>query len=207
MRQDQRKMPKGCQGTLIRRLDEMAEALADGKEISRVTVAGNTAMCESLLGMSVEGLCRAPFHKDYQGCCSKKGEELGFSFLKAAEILVLPSIDGYVGADALSVYTWVKAMDGRKKVLAVDIGTNGEVLLFGEMTGILPAQRQQDRRWRELRSSGNGAVEGAIRKVALTGRFPMQDLACQVIGGGEAKGICGSRSYQCPFSACPDRGD
>ena len=149
-------------------------------------------MCESLLGMSVEGLCRAPFHKDYQGCCSKKGEELGFSFLKAAEILVLPSIDGYVGADALSVYTWVKAMDGRKKILAVDIGTNGEVLLFGEDRDFACSAAAGPALEGAAVLQGMGAVEGAIRKVALTGRFPMQDLACQVIGGGEAKGICGS---------------
>lgn len=183
---------KRLQGTLIHKLDEIAEALADGKEISRVTVAGNTAMCESLLGLSVEGLCRAPFHKDYQGCCSKKGEELGFSFLKAAEILVLPSIDGYVGADALSVYTWVKAMDGRKKILAVDIGTNGEVLLFGEDRDFACSAAAGPALEGAAVLQGMGAVEGAIRKVALTGRFPMQDLACQVIGGGEAKGICGS---------------
>lgn len=180
------------QSTLIRKLDEMAEALATGKEISRVTVAGNTAMCEILLGLSMEGLGRAPFHKEYQGCCRKKGEALGFSCLKEAEILVLPSIDGYVGADALSVYTWVKAMDGRKRVLAVDIGTNGEILLFGEDRDYACSAAAGPALEGAAVMQGMGAVEGAIQKVALTGRFPMQDLACQVIGGGKAKGICGS---------------
>lgn len=183
---------KRLQSTLIRKLDEMAESLAGGKPVSRVTIAGNTAMCESLLGLPVEGLCRAPFHKEYQGCCRKKGEVFGFSYLKEAEIQVLPSIDGYVGADALSVYTWVKAMDGRKKILAVDIGTNGEILLFGEDGDFACSAAAGPALEGAAVVQGMGAVDGAIKKVALTGRFPMQDLACQVIGGKEAKGICGS---------------
>ena len=183
---------KRLQSTLIRKLDEMAEVLAEGKEISRVTVAGNTAMCESILGLGMKGLCRAPFHKEYQDCCRKKGETLGFSYLKKAEILVLPSIDGYVGADALSVYTWVKAMDGRKKVLAVDIGTNGEILLFGEGRDFACSAAAGPALEGAAVVQGMGAVDGAIKKAALSGRFPMQDIACQVIGGGKAKGICGS---------------
>ena len=180
------------QSTLIRKLDEMAEGLAGEKKISRVTVVGNTAMCESVLGLEMEGLCRAPFHKEYRGCCRRKGGALGFSFLKDAEILVLPSIDGYVGADALSVYTWVKAMDGRKKVLAVDIGTNGEILLFGEDRDFACSAAAGPALEGAAVVQGMGAVDGAIKRVALSGRFPMQDIACQVIGGGEAKGICGS---------------
>lgn len=115
-------------------LDDMAREMAEHYpgEISRVVIAGNTVMCELLLLESLEGLVKAPFHKDYEGSRSCAGEELGFSYLRDAQILVLPAMEGFVGADALAVHHCIRHLDGRKNVLAVDIGTNGKILLFGK---------------------------------------------------------------------------
>ena len=186
-----RENARHLQDLLVRKMDELARDMTQ-LPVSRVSVVGNTAMCEILLGLSLEGLSGAPFHKEYRGTAERRGSELGFSFLAGAQILVLPSIEGYVGADALAVYTWVRHQDGRSNVLAVDIGTNGEVLLLGQKniyacsTAAGPALEGAAVR------QGMGAVPGAVESVALSGSFPRQDLFCRTIGDAPPKGICGS---------------
>lgn len=184
----------------VKKMDELAEKMCTRTEaevsepirIQKVMAVGNTAMCEILLGLSLEGLAAAPFHKEYGGSVTELGKEFGFSFLKEAQITVLPSIGGYVGADALAVYTYVKKKDERKNILAVDIGTNGEILLLGEkMTYACSAAAGPALEGAAV-FQGMGAAPGAIEEVRILGNFPRQDISCKVIGGGIPKGICGS---------------
>lgn len=160
--------------------------------VSKVTAAGNTVMCEILLGLSLKGLSAAPFHKEYAGFVRKKGSELGFSFLGEAQITVLPSIDGYVGADALAVYTYVKNKDDRKNLLAVDIGTNGEILLIGREKSYACSAAAGPALEGAAVFQGMGAAPGAIEEVRILGNFPRQNLYCKVIGDSNPRGICGS---------------
>lgn len=166
--------------------------------VTKVTVVGNTAMCEIFMGMKPEGLSQAPFTQDYQGIRKMTGGTLGFQFLKETKIDVLPAIGGYVGADALAVCSYVNYQEqevyhrGENKILAVDIGTNGEILLwcngkrYACSTAAGPALEGG------AVSQGMRAAAGAIDKVSLNGSFPMQDLVCRVIGGEKSVGICGS---------------
>ena len=188
---------KKLQMQTVLQMDRMAEKLlALGKalfcEIKEVVVTGNTAMCEIFLGLSVEGLSRAPFKKAYHGNLSQLGRELGFSFLKDACVTVLPCIGGFVGADALSVYTYLKAVEKGDKILAVDIGTNGEILLWKE--GIVYACSAAAGPALEGAAvkQGMSALVGAISKVKMAGTFPREDIWCHVIGNAKPVGICGS---------------
>ena len=182
---------------VIERLDQMAAAMMETeneveKGIGKVTIAGNTAMCEILLGILPEGLFRAPFTPDYHEIIRLKGRELGFAFLQKADIIVLPPIGGYVGSDALMVHSYVSLERRTQNILSVDIGTNGEILLqymgnkYACSTAAGPALEGG------AVSQGMRASEGAIGMVSLAGRFPLQDIAVRAIGGGKARGICGS---------------
>lgn len=193
--EDQRKMQK----MLVGRLDEMAFKMwqqlpEEGRKHRprRVVIVGNTVMCESILGLSMEALSRAPFQKAYQGVAQKRGEELDFAFLREAQILVLPSIEGYAGADALSVAACVRKQDKRENVLAVDIGTNGEILLFSKEKSYVCTAAAGPALEGAAVLCGMGAVEGAVCQIELLGSFPGEDICCRVIGGGAPKGICGS---------------
>lgn len=201
---------KTMQGLLIKRLDEMARSMAcgtaekrreagnDGKKergdipVRKAVIVGNTAMCEILLGMEPAGLVRAPFTPDYQSTFRIRGGEAGFCFLKDTEMIVLPPIGGYVGADALAVDGYVAFQEKERRVLAVDIGTNGEILLrcggrrYACSAAAGPALEGG------AVSQGMRAVNGAIDMVSLGGRFPMQDIMCRVSGAGTPAGICGS---------------
>lgn len=172
--------------------EELKRSAPGADTIGKVMAVGNTAMCEILLGLSLEGLAGAPFHKEYTGAVTKKGSRLGFSFLKEAQITVLPAIDGYVGADALAVYTYVKSRDERKNVLAVDIGTNGEILLIGQENSYACSTAAGPALEGAAVFQGMGAAPGAIEEVRILGSFPRQDIFCRVIGDSAPKGICGS---------------
>lgn len=191
------------QEMIVMSLDEMAERLLGEQQelpIEKVTVVGNTAMCELLMGICPKGLAVAPFTPDYATVVCEQGQTFGFQVLKNAEIVILPPCGGYVGADALAVNhcvtLYAKAPTAekteRKAVMAIDIGTNGEIILqIGDRqlacsTAAGPALEGGAIHY------GMCASKGAIDKVAVTGCFPMQDIAVRSIGTGEAKGICGS---------------
>lgn len=194
---------KQLQQLLVKKIDEMARQLwmdaaenqigiDDVKKIGKMTAVGNTAMCEILAGCDLTGLAKAPFQKAYQGSLSVKGESLGFVFLKHTQIIILPSIEGYVGADALAVYTWVRHQDNRRNLLAVDIGTNGEILFVGEQKAYACSAAAGPALEGAAVEQGMGAAPGAVEGVVLAGSFPREDVFCKVIGGCKPKGICGS---------------
>lgn len=198
---------KRLQMLMVKKLDELArelclqaaeeawqkkDASSENVRVDRVTVVGNTVMCELLLGLDLKGLAKAPFHKEYHGSVTVKGSDLSFDYLGNAEVIVLPSVEGYVGADALAVYTYIKQDDSAGNILAVDIGTNSEIVLIGkEKTYACSAAAGPALEGASV-TQGMGAASGAIEKVGLLGRFPRQDICCSVIGDGEPKGICGS---------------
>lgn len=188
---------KAMQRLLVRELDEMAFHMterAQGKRemVKKVTIVGNTAMCEILLGIKPEGLCSAPFVPDYEGVACRPGSELGFEYLRSAQIAVLPPIGGFVGADALAVAGYVSRMGQEANILAVDIGTNGEVLLLSQGRRLACSAAAGPALEGGAISQGMRAARGAIDMVSVGGRFPVQDIVCRVIGQGEPKGICGS---------------
>lgn len=192
------------QKLVIRKLDEIAAKMierhsnkeGDGcccrDKLRKVTIAGNTAMCEILMGIEPRGLFKAPFMPDYDGSVYVEGKRLGFESLKDADVMILPPIGGYVGADALAVYSYVNLQEQGNKVLAVDIGTNGEILLLCNGQRYACSAAAGPALEGGAVSQGMRAVKGAVDMVSLGGRFPMQDIVCRVIGGGNPAGICGS---------------
>ena len=94
---------------LVERVQEMTEGsstedvLCDGnrylgsEKLQKVVVVGNTVMCEMMLGLSVDGLATAPFHKAYQGAVHKKGHELGCIFLADTDIVKINESVGFFG--------------------------------------------------------------------------------------------------------------
>lgn len=194
---------KKMQSLLVERLDGMAEALArkiaqpDGAAVIRKAVfVGNTAMCEILLGIKPEGLSAAPFVPDYEKTVQIKGGGLGFHFLEDTDMVVLPPIGGYVGSDALAVYGCISRQEPEKRILAVDIGTNGEILLQcgGENNsiGYVCSAAAGPALEGGAVSQGMRAAAGAIDRISTGGSFPMQDIVCHVLGGTSPSGICGS---------------
>lgn len=170
---------------LIRQVCGDASVAPEG--VGVVSVVGNPAMQQLFLGISPENLARMPFAPVLtEAKISPCGEVL--PICPNAVLLTVPDISGYIGADTVGCILSTGIHTAQEITLLVDIGTNGEMVL-GNRDRMLacsaaagPALEGANIRF------GMRAAEGAIDHVWLEDG----ELRCSVIGGGAAKGICGS---------------
>lgn len=159
----------------------------DSTEIYQATVVGNTTMSHLFLGLDPSNLSTSPFIPVSAGLVDTECRELGLVISPHAPVYVLPNIAGYVGADTVGVILSTNMDQGKGVRLAVDIGTNGEIVLFcnGDLftcsTAAGPAFEGAQIQF------GMRAADGAIEKVCIT-----DDVHLKVIGDGAVRGICGS---------------
>ena len=164
------------------------EAGVCARRIYRGTVAGNTAMSHLLLGVDASPLARAPFAPVFCRAVDIRAEALGLKVHPAAVVKVLPNIAGHVGSD-ISALLLVSRMKEKPGVnLAVDIGTNGEILLAAGgrilacSTAAGPAFEGAEIH------QGMRAAPGAICGVSIDERGVRLD----VVENAAPQGICGS---------------
>ena len=158
------------------------------KWIYKVVVVGNTCMHHILLGIDPSYVGLAPYAPVVRDPLTLPARELFLKVNPEARVCLLPIVAGFVGADAVAVALATRIADTPELRIAVDIGTNGEVLLGS-----------RDRLWAcsapagpalegaQIRHGMRGAL-GAIDRVWMEGG----DLRLHTIGEAAAQGICGS---------------
>jgi hypothetical protein len=105
-----------------------------------------------------------------------------------ARVCLLPLVAGFVGADAVAVALATRIDESPGLRIAVDIGTNGEVLLGSrERLWACSAPAGPALEGAQIRHGMRAAV-GAIDRVAVEDG----DLRLHTIGDGPAQGLCGS---------------
>lgn len=116
-------------------------------------------MSHLFLGRDVKGLAGAPFVGDYAGNYQCKGKEVGMKLFSNASILVLSNIQAHVGGDALAVIgALALGKEKKKRQLAIDLGTNAEIILndrenFPYVRQRRPAfGRKRSRLWNDSKS-------------------------------------------------------
>jgi uncharacterized 2Fe-2S/4Fe-4S cluster protein (DUF4445 family) len=152
--------------------------------LREVLLAGNTAMHHLFCGLDVEPLTHAPFVSPTLGACRFADGELGWP----GPAVFLPCLGGFVGSDLLAGIV-ATGLDERERPCALfDIGTNGEVVV-GSARGIVCASTAAGPAFEGGRiGAGMRAGTGAIDSVHVRDG----GLECHVIGGGAARGVCGS---------------
>ncbi|MCS6970445.1 MAG: ASKHA domain-containing protein [Planctomycetes bacterium] len=173
---------RGELGRLCRELAALAPA-----PVRLVAVAGNTAMHHLFAGLDPRPLLSPPYRSPHDGERVFRDAELGWD-LNGAEVRLLPCLGGFVGGD-LTAGLLATALHQREgPALLVDLGTNGELVL-GDRQGLLAASTAAGPAFEGAGISiGMRAASGAISAVeACDG-----GLRCTVLGGGPARGICGS---------------
>lgn len=157
------------------------------EEIGLVTLVGNTAMHHLLLGLDTAPLVTPPYMPSVREAMELPGADW-LTACPGAALRVLPNIAGFVGADTVGCMVSA-AFDRREDLtLLIDIGTNGEMVLGDRRRRIACSTAAGPAfEGAKIRFGMRGAP-GAIDHVELTGGT----LACYVIGGGKAEGICGS---------------
>ncbi len=157
------------------------------KWIYKVVVVGNTCMHHLLLGIDPSFVGLAPYAPVMRHALVLPARELFLKVAPEARVCLLPLVAGFVGADAVAVALATRIYEGAAIRIAVDIGTNGEVILGS-----------RDRLWAcsapagpalegaQIRHGMRGAL-GAIDRVTVD-----DDIHVHTIGEADPLGICGS---------------
>ena len=188
---------RGCLLQLCENLSALAFSQTGGNKadiaaIDILCITGNTAMLYLLCGYDLMDISAAPFEARHLFGTQVDAEALGLGDMRA-KVYLTRCISAYVGGDITSAILacGLEQFDTKKNVFLVDVGTNGEMALSvggrilccstaagpafegaGIAMGMQAADGAIDRVWRE--DDDDGAV------------------SCRVIGGGAARGICGS---------------
>ncbi len=175
-----------CVNELIGRLCKKANI--ESNRIFEVCAVGNTTMNHIFLKLPVKQLGQAPY-KAYSLDAKDTGVgELGLQINPAGNIHTVENIAGFVGSDTTAVALATGIDSAEKMTLAVDIGTNGELVL-GTTEKLYAASCAAGPALEGTRiSCGSRAVEGAIEAVVVN----EDDIVPDVIGNRAAHSICGS---------------
>ena len=153
-------------------------------------LCGNTTMQHFFFGFSTKALGQSPFVSlslKEQSCLAEALP--GLNLPGHCAVTFLPLLGGFVGGDTTAVLLTLPE-DGKLR-LAVDLGTNGEIALG------------QNGRYLVASTACGPALEGAVLDCGMRGEagaveqvdlVPGLGLRFRVIGGGKARGLCGSGS-------------
>lgn len=191
------------QAALRGELEQEAEAIRDGmtallqsactsagikpSEIGVVSVVGNPAMQQLFLGVHPGNLAAVPFAPVLTEAKTVSCKDI-LPICPNADLLVVPDISGYIGADTMGCVLSTKLYQSEEITLMVDIGTNGEMVL-GNKNRMIACS-----------TAAGPALEGANIQFGMRGADGAIDhvwlengkAVYSVIGGGDAAGICGS---------------
>jgi uncharacterized 2Fe-2S/4Fe-4S cluster protein (DUF4445 family) len=157
------------------------------KWIYKVAVVGNACMHHLLLGIDPSWVGLAPYAPVMRHALVLAARDLYLKVAPEARVCLLPLVAGFVGADAVAVTVATRLDQSPSLKVAVDIGTNGEVILGS-----------RDRLWAcsapagpafegaQIRHGMRGA-QGAIDRATVD-----EDLRVHTIGDTAPLGICGS---------------
>lgn len=157
------------------------------EDIYAMSVVGNTCMHHLFLGISPKNLALAPYKPVVRRPLALNAATLGIDINPAGMLYVLPNIAGFVGADTVGVLLATELDWSGSVKLAIDIGTNGEIVL-GSRERLVACSTAAGPAFEGAQiSSGMRGAIGAIDHV----RFGA-GVEYSVIGGVRPKGICGS---------------
>ncbi len=164
-----------------------------GDDVRWVSAVGNTCMHHLFLGIPAGGLGRIPYAASVLDAGIMSALSAGLTSVNPeAGFFFLPNIAGFVGSDALAVALVAGMDECSRPTLAIDIGTNGEILLAANGR-ILACSAAAGPAFEGVNiSSGMIAAQGAIDWVGFAGPPPHGDIEIHVIGNIEPHGICGS---------------
>jgi len=160
------------------------------EEIIEMTVVGNTAMHHLLLGLPVKQLGLSPFIALTDEALNIKAREIGINIAPGAYVYMLPPIAGFVGSDHLAVIIASDIHNKEGNHLAIDIGTNTEIVLKSgnKLTSVSTASGPAFEGAHI--KHGMRAAPGAIERVIIDPGTCIPSI--QTINDKEAVGICGS---------------
>ncbi|MCK4476772.1 MAG: DUF4445 domain-containing protein [Methanophagales archaeon] len=168
-------------------VNEMITALTDPGKVYEMVVVGNPVMRDLFFGYSVESLGKSPYEPLSVKPVSKTAKELGLEANPDARVYGLPLIGSFVGADALAVVLATEMYKNEPIGMAIDIGTNTEIVLGNKDRLIATSCAAGPAFEGAGITCGIGGVSGAIKEVNTNGKVRYKTIA-----DAAPVGICGS---------------
>ena len=150
-------------------------------------VAGNTTMLHIFYGVDPSPMGVAPYAPVFVEGQRKNADEFGFAGVR--DIILLPSVSAFVGADLVAGINYVGMPEAGKYDLLVDLGTNAEIILFSKEEMLCTSAAAGPCFEGANISCGMSATEGAVTSFAMD--ESKRPVFC-TIGGALPKGICGT---------------
>ncbi|HXG04282.1 MAG TPA: ASKHA domain-containing protein [Candidatus Binatia bacterium] len=185
---NRRRLTTRILGLLNQHVNEVCrESGVPARWIYKVVIVGNTVMHHLVLGIDPSWVGLAPYAPVMRHPLVLPARELNLKVAPEARVCFLPLVAGFVGADAVAVALATRLDVPGDPRVAVDIGTNGEVLLAaGGRLLACSAPAGPALEGAQIRCGMRGAV-GAVDRVQVD-----EDVRLHTIGEAPALGICGS---------------
>ncbi|MGB2841518.1 MAG: ASKHA domain-containing protein [Halobacteriota archaeon] len=168
--------------------NKMVTALTYPGKVYEIVVVGNPVMRDLFFGYSVESLGKSPYEPRSANAVSKTVKELGVKANPEARVYGLPLIGGFVGADALAVVLATEIYKSERICVAMDIGTNTEIVLGNKDRLIATSCAAGPAFEGAGITCGIGGVSGAIKEVRIENGAVMY----KTIDDAAPVGVCGS---------------
>lgn len=163
-------------------------AAAVRARVKRVAVVGNSAMHHLMLGLPVKTLLRSPFTPHRLDAMEAPAGPLMQLFPAVREARFPPLLGGFAGSDALACLVYFGLGRDSENALALDLGTNGEVML-ATPGRIVVASTAAGPAFEGVNiSCGMRAMPGAITSV----KWEQGAFLLRTVGGAPAIGLAGS---------------
>jgi uncharacterized 2Fe-2S/4Fe-4S cluster protein (DUF4445 family) len=167
---------------------EVCTGRAEPRDIAEVVCAGNTVMTHLAAGISPQWLAQYPYVPVFLSPLSCRASEIGIAIHELGRVFFLPGIGRFVGGDTVGVILAAGLDMSQSLRLAVDVGTNGEIVL-GSRDRLVACSTAAGPAFEGAHiAHGMRAANGAIDRVGLVDG----EIRCHVLGEGEPTGICGS---------------
>lgn len=187
-----RKQLQELQSLLVEAVNQILQELIarvgiKQQEIYEAVVVGNTAIHHLFLGLDPTYLGQGPYVPVVTRPLRVKARKLKVNILDSGYLYLLPNIAGFVGGDAVGVILSTRLHQSSEIQLAVDIGTNGEIVL-GSAQRLLACSTAAGPAFEGARiKHGMRAAYGAIERVTFN-----EEVKISVIGSVQPAGISGS---------------
>ncbi len=177
---------------VVNRLLEELCAKADLQRdaVLEVSVAGNTVMHHIFFHVDPVYVGSAPYAAAVRSPLEIRAREVGVQANSGSRIYALPSVAGFVGADAIADILATGIHESDRISMTIDIGTNTEITL-GSRDGLACCSAPSGPAWEGAHiSHGMRAGSGAIESLAIDEQT--LEPTYETIGRGRPSGICGS---------------
>jgi uncharacterized 2Fe-2S/4Fe-4S cluster protein (DUF4445 family) len=166
------------------------EASLSPSQIYEATIVGNSVMHHIFLGVDPINIGLSPFIPVIQRGLNIKAKTLGVNINTNGNVYLSPIISGFVGADTIGVILSSKIYNEKKLTLAIDIGTNGEIIIGNRKLLAVGSCAAGSALEGAHISQGMRAAAGAIDTLKIDPKS--LDVSYSTIKHKKPIGICGS---------------